>query len=116
MLQQRGQMRVTKVVFFESPYQLIAKYFLMSCKLGFFIFCNNVCFVKKVVKELMEKNDIGEESDRSNGNDGSNSGSAAMTTMAVTAAMAMKKSRYSLHATTNLPFLFSSDMPHCHKL
>ena len=83
-------MRVTKVVFFELPYQLIVKYFLISCKLGFFIFCNNVCFVKKVVRELMEKNGIGEGRDGSNGNDGSNSRSAAIATMAVTAAIATK--------------------------
>ena len=87
-------MRVTKVVFFESPYQLIVKYFLISCKLGFFIFCNNVCFVKKVVRELMGKNDIGEGRDGSNGNDGSNSGSAAMAKMAVTAAITTKACNY----------------------
>ena len=50
---------MTTVVFFDSPYQLIVKYFLISCKLGFFIFCNNVCFVKKVVRELMEKMTVG---------------------------------------------------------
>ena len=72
MLQQRGQMRVTKVVFFESPYQLIVKYFLISCKLCFFIFCNNVCFVKKVVRELMKKMTLGR------------AGMAAMATMAAT--------------------------------
>ena len=72
MLQQRGQMRVTKVVFFELPYQLIVKYFLISCKLGFFIFCNNVCFVKKVVRGLMEKMTLGK------------AGIAAMATMSAT--------------------------------
>ncbi len=49
-----------------------------------------MCFVKKVVRELMKKNDIGEGRDGSNGNDGSNSRSAATATMAATAAMAMK--------------------------
>ena len=39
-----------------------------------------------------------------------------MATIAATAAMAIKKSRYSPHATTNLSFVFSSDMLHCHKL
>ncbi len=55
MLQQRGQMRVTKAVLFELQYEFIVKYVLISCKLGFFIVCNNVCFVKKVVRELMKK-------------------------------------------------------------
>ena len=69
----RGQMRVTKVVFFELPYQLIAKYFLISCKLVFFIFCNNVCFVIKLVRELMKKMTFGR------------AGTAAMRTMVATA-------------------------------
>ena len=83
-------MRVTKVVFFELPYQLIVKYFLISCKLGFFIFCNNVCFVKKVVRELMKKMTSGRAGTAAMATMATIAGSAAMATMAATAAMAMK--------------------------
>ena len=83
-------MRVTKVVFFKSPHQLIVKYFLISCKLGFFIDCKNVCFVKKVVRELMEKMTSARAGTAAMATMAATVGSPAMATMAVTAAMATK--------------------------
>ena len=81
MLQQRGQMRATRVIFSVSPYQLIDKYdfglLLVDCciKHVFFIVCDNMCNAKKV-SELM-KNSIeikygGNGSYGGDGNDGSN--------------------------------------------
>ena len=83
-------MRVRQVIFFESPYQLIVKYFLISFKLVFFIFCNNVCFVKKVVRELMQKMTSGRAGTVAMAMMAATAGSAAMATMAATAAMTTK--------------------------
>ena len=98
-------MRVTNVVFFGSPYQLIVKYFLISCKLGFFIFCNNVCFVKKVVRELMKKMTSGRAGMAAMVMMAATAGSAAMTTKVATEAMTMKKITI-LTARNNQPSFF----------
>ena len=96
MLQQRGQMRVTRNAFSESAYQLIFKYvfdlLLMDCCMKLVLLSVIMCAMKKKVSELIEN--IIERKYGSDGNYGCNGNNGSHGKNEVDKATEAKASKY----------------------